>query len=178
MGCYNLFMPKVLILTGPGGAGKSTIAKLIEERCDFVYLDGDREDTEFFPDGDQWLPENTENLRKAHEKILNKTKDLVAQGKSVVVDYIIFGRYVEFIEIFKRQFGDAVQIKVLFPSQEEMIKRDKEREIWTTGADRIAAVSNEFTAVNDKIGANNFIDTTGQTPEETFEKYFADYWKQ
>lgn len=26
-------MAKVIILTGPGGAGKSTIAKLVAERC-------------------------------------------------------------------------------------------------------------------------------------------------
>jgi len=60
-------------------------------------LDGDREDTEFFPDGNQWLPENSHLLGKAHEKILRKTRELVDKGKSVVIDYIIFGRYLEFI---------------------------------------------------------------------------------
>lgn len=168
-------MPTVLILTGPGGAGKTTIAKLIAERCGYEYIDGDREDTEFFPDGDQWLPENTDKLQRAHEKILQKTKSLVDQGKNVVVDYIIFGRYSEFLEMFRKQFGDDLQIKVLFAAHDELVNRDKEREVWTTGAERIKAVSGELMAIKDKIGADNFIDTTGQTPEETFEKYFSGY---
>lgn len=137
-------MFKVLILTGPGGAGKSTVANLIAERCGFEYLDGDREDTEFFPDGFQWLPENTKLLKRAHEKIFNKTKDLVTQGKGVVVDYIIFGRYLEFIGMFQKYFGETVQIKVLYPSQQELVARDKKRKDWTTGTERITVVSKEF----------------------------------
>jgi adenylate kinase family enzyme len=173
-------MCNVLLLTGPGGAGKSTIAKLIAERCDYVYLDGDREDTEFFPGEDdyQWAPENKELLRQAHQKILNKTKDLVKEGNNVVVDYIIFGHYLEFLQKFQKEFGNDLTIRVLMPKLEEIIKRDQERNIWTTGAERIKAVSEEFIAIKDQIGADNFIDTTGQTPEETFERYFAGIQKQ
>ncbi len=166
-------MLKVLILTGPGGAGKSTIAQLLVEQCGFVLLDGDSEDTEFFPDGDQWLPENTEKLRLAHEKILQKVKSLSSQGKNVVVDYIIFGRYTEFIESFQKEFGNKLEIKVLMPSQDELIKRDAERECWTTGPDRIAAVYAELLPLKEKIGKGHFIDTSNQTPEETFQMYFS-----
>jgi len=169
------YMSKVLLLTGPGGSGKSTIGELIAERCGFVYLDGDREDTEFFPDGDQWLPEHSQLLGKAHEKILRKTRELVDQGKNVVIDYIIFGRYLEFIEMFRKEFGDDFQIKVLFPSQSEIINRDKNRECWTAGCERIAAVCEEFLSIKDEIGADNFVDTSGQTPEETIGIYFSEY---
>lgn len=165
----------VLLMTGPGGAGKSTIAKLIASKRGFEYVDGDREDTEFFPDGDQWLPENSEKLTLAHKKILKKTKDLVAQGKSVVVDYIIFGQYLEFLKMFQEAFGDSSITKVLFPSEQEMIQRDKQREGWTTGAKRIREVRFEFESIKSEIGADNFIDTSNQTPEETYEKYFSKY---
>jgi adenylate kinase family enzyme len=168
-------MPKVLILTGPGGSGKSTIAELLVERSNFVYLDGDNEDTEFFPNGNQWLSENSEQLRKAHRKILERTKNLVNKGKNVVIDYIIFGQYLEFLELFRKEFGDNLQIKVLFPSKNELIKRDKDRKCWTTGVDRIEAVHEEFNSIKDKIGAGNFIDTSDQTPEETFAMYFSEY---
>ncbi len=169
-------MPKVLILTGPGGSGKSTIAKLLAERCNYEYLDGDREDTEFFPGSDdyQWSPENSELLQLAHQKILNKTKEFYRKGCNVVVDYIIFGHYLEFLQKFSQEFGNDLTVRVLMPKLEETIRRDQERNIWTTGADRIKAVTKEFMTIKDKIGAENFIDTTGQTPEETFERYFAE----
>jgi adenylate kinase family enzyme len=162
-------MTKVLLLTGPGGAGKSTIAELIADRGDFVYLDGDHEDTEFFPDGNQWLPENEELLAKAHEKILRKTKELVAQGKNVVIDYIIFGRYREFIESFRKEFGSDLLVKVLFPSKDKIIQRDRdrERECWRTGVERINAVYAEYESLKDVIGEENFLDTSRRSVEET-----------
>ncbi|HAI98541.1 TPA: hypothetical protein DCL30_03300 [Candidatus Peribacteria bacterium] len=160
-------MPKVLILTGPGGAGKTTIGKILEAKHGYVYLDGDREDTKYFPNGDQWLPENADLLRKAHMRILMKAKKLVDKGKNVVVDYIIFGRYLEFFTLFKEQFGNHLQMKVLMPSQEELIRRDRERECWTTGEERIATVYEEFMSLRGAIGAQNFIDSSMQTPEET-----------
>jgi len=167
-----VLMKKVVILAGPGGVGKTTIAELVEKECNYVLLDGDREDTEFFPDGGQWLSENSDKLGKAHDKILNKVKELVRGGNKVVIDYIIFGRYLDFFGKFEDEFGDDLQIAVLFPEQNEIISRDKERTCWTTGADRIKAVYNEFEKIQDNIGRDKYIDTSGQSAKETFNKYF------
>jgi len=159
---------------GPGGAGKSTIAQFLVEKSGYALLDGDREDTEFFPDGDQWLPESKERLKLAHLKILRKAIELSSQGKSVVVDYIIFGQYEEFLRLFKAAFASSLEIKVLMPSQNELNKRDAERKCWTTGPERIASVYNELLLLKNVIGANHFLDTSGQTPDETFRMYFAE----
>jgi len=167
-------MKKLIILTGPGGAGKTTIAELIEKKCNYILLDGDNEDTEFFPNGGQWLPENSDQLTKAHNKILQKTKRLIQDGNKVVIDYIIFGNYLEFFEKFQKEFGNDLQITILFPKKSEIITRDKKRECWTTGEDRIKAVYNEFEKIQNQIGKDKHIDTSSQTPEETFEKYFKD----
>lgn len=166
-------MKKVIILTGPGGVGKTTIAERIEKECGYFLLDGDHEDSEFFPEGGQWLPENSDKLKKAHDKILDKTKELIRGGKRVVVDYIVFGRYEEFFDAFRKEFGDDMQIFVLFPKQEETIARDRDRTCWTTGEDRIKAVYREFEELRDIIGRENYIDTSGQSPEESFERYFS-----
>jgi len=164
---------KILILSGPGGSGKTAIAELLVKRCKFVLLDGDNEDTEFFPNGEQWLPKNLKQLALAHDKILKKTKELFEKGNSVVVDYIIFGQYLDFFNKFRREFGDNLEIKILFPSEEELIKRDKNRECWTTGSERIATVYKEFEKIKDVLGKDCYIDTTNETPEITFEKYFS-----
>lgn len=172
-------MSKVLLLTGPGGAGKSTIANLIAKRCDYAYIDGDFEDTEFFPsdlfpEGEQWLEKNAKRLRQAHLKIINMAKALHDKNKDVVVDYIIFGFYLEFINSFQKEFGKDFEIKVLFPAKEEIIKRNNERDCWTIAVDRIEAVHSELKSIKGEIGEENFLNTAGQTPEETFKCYFAD----
>ena len=162
-------MRKVIILTGPGGAGKTTIAKLLVDKYNFILIDGDREDTEFFQNGKkQYLPENIESLKKAHDKILNLAKKLFnKQEKNIVIDYIIFGEYIKFFEKFKKEFNKDLIIKVLFPSLEEMVKRDWDRECWTTGIGRIIAVKRELEKIKKYIGKENFINSTKQTPEET-----------
>ena len=163
----------VLILTGPGGSGKTTIADLLVKRRGFIKVDGDKLDSEFFPEGRHWLLENFKKLKQAHNKIFTEVKKAFKKGKNnVVLDYLIFGHYLEFFEKFKKEFGHSLEIKVLFPTKEEMIKRDKERECWTTGIERIGAVRAEFEAIGEAVGKDNFIDTTGQTPGDTFEKYF------
>ncbi|MFA4941289.1 MAG: AAA family ATPase [Patescibacteria group bacterium] len=168
-------MRKVLILTGPGGAGKTTIADLLVKRRGFNKVDGDYLDSEFFPEGRHWVPENFKKLKQAHDKIFAETKKIFNQGENnVVIDYIIFGHYLEFFKKFKKEFGDNLEIKVLFPTKEETIKRDKERECWTAGIERISAVRAEFEAIRSAVGSDNFFNTTGQTPDETFEKYFKD----
>ena len=158
---------KILILTGPGGSGKSTVAKLLCSNYGYTLVDGDALDTEYFPKGGQSLPENKTKLIKAHDKILREAKKQFKTGKNIVVEYIIFGEYLNFFNKFKNTFGNKVDIKILFPSEEETILRDKERSCWTTGAERIKAVRKEFLEIKDTIGIQNFIDTTEQKPEET-----------
>ena len=165
-------MKKVILLAGPGGSGKSTIAELIEKKCGYIMIDGDHEDSEFFPDGGQWLPDNSDRLAQAHDKILNKVQDLVKKGENVIVDYIIFGRYLEYFEKFKKVFSDDLQIAILFPSESQTVKRDLERECWTTGVNRIKSVRCELEKIRDEVGSENFIDTSGQTADETFNTYF------
>jgi|GEM_PF-1117344 adenylate kinase family enzyme len=163
---------QVLILTGPAGSGKTTIAELLVKNKDFVLLDSDHEDTEFFPNGNQWLPKNHQKLSQAHDKILKKAKDIFASGKSVVVDYIIFNQFSEFIDKFKKEFKDNLEIKVLFPDKNIMIKRDKERECWTAGEKAINEIYNKLEAVKSEIGVDNYIDTSDEAPEETIKKHF------
>jgi len=117
-------------------------------------------------------------VKKAHDKILKKTKEVFEKGNNVVLDYIIFGRYLEFFKKFKKEFGKNLVIKILFPSKKEMIKRDIKRKCWTTGIERIESVSKEFKKIKNKIGKETFLDTSFQTPKETSEIIFQDVIQQ
>lgn len=162
----------ILILTGPGGSGKSTIAKIISEKCNFLLIDGDQIDTEFFPNGGQSLPENLDNLIKAHNKIFLETKKNYKKGRNIVIDYIIFSDYLNFLNKFKKEFGANLVIRVLLPDEYENIVRDKERSCWTTGPKNIKRVRKEFLSIKGQIGEENYIYNNNQTPKETFNKYF------
>jgi len=168
---------KILILTGPAGAGKTTIADLLVDRCGFLKVNGDALDKEFFPDGGHGLPGISERLKKSHDKIFAAAKEVFRGSENdIVVDYIIFDNYLDFFGRFKQEFGDNLEIKVLFPTEEEMIRRDRERECWTVGPDRILAVRAQFEAIKELIAENSFVDTTGQTPDATLEKHFNHYF--
>jgi len=165
-------MKRVIVLAGAGGSGKSSLARLIRDRCGYVLVDGDMEDTEFFPDGGQWDPANSELLTAAHDKIIGIVRGLLNDGNKIVVDYIIFDRFLEYFEKFEASFAEELRIVVLFPSEKATVFRDLERECWTTGTERIRAVRRKLEAVRGVLGNDKFIDTSGQNIEETFSKYF------
>ena len=164
---------KIILLTGPGGSGKSTIAELLSNKYGYTLINGDQLDTEFFPNGGQWFPENQEKLRKSHDKIIAVAKREFDLGKNVAVDYIIFGDYLNFFDKLINEFGDRLSINILFPSEEETILRDKKRSCWTTGSGRIKTVREEFLKIKKDIGEDNFIDTSDQKPEKTVKKILS-----
>jgi|GEM_PF-2365009 hypothetical protein len=56
-----------------------------------------------FQGGAEWDTANIDLLKKGHEKILRMTKDLVSQGNKVMIDYIIFGDFLNFIQSFQEE---------------------------------------------------------------------------
>lgn len=158
---------------GPAGSGKTTISELLATKLDFKQIDGEFIDSKYFPKGGQWLPENLEKLQRAHDDVLAETKKAFDDGKNnVVVDYIIFGDYISFINNFKKVFEDNLVMRVLMPEEKELVRRDAKRECWTAGPEHIKRVMNELSSIKNIIGEENYINTTNQTPEETFQKYF------
>ncbi|MDO8669487.1 MAG: AAA family ATPase [Candidatus Buchananbacteria bacterium] len=159
-------MSKVLILTGPCGAGKTTISELLEKEHGFIRINGDILDTEFFPQGGQWLEKNHVALIKSHDKILAKTKEAFDSGSNVVVDYIIFDKHLDFFEKFKKEFGNNLAIKVLFPDQKHLNQRDINHQCWTSGPEHISQSYGHFESLKMYLGEKNYIDTSEMTEDE------------
>lgn len=59
------FFPDIVLLLGPGGVGKTTIAEKLSKEYGYHWLDGDAADTEIFPNDAKIL-----NYEFLHIKIL------------------------------------------------------------------------------------------------------------
>lgn len=162
--------PIVLIVTGPCGCGKTTISSLIAENHPFIRICGDDVKEELFP-GIVNIQEYPEKLTQVGAEILERAKKHFASGEHVVIDYIILAE--ARLEEYKRTFSDHLQIRVLLANRESIIQRDESRECWTAGEACVDQLVEGFTQLKDFIGARHYIDSTEETPEETYIKHFA-----
>ena len=157
-------VPIVLILTGPCGVGKTTVSQRLAQSLGMLRISGDEIKDRLFPQiGD--ITQFPDKLQQVKQQLLLESKDQFAQGKSIVVDYVVLGK--PFISQFRTSFGSHLMIKVLFPSYSVIYKRDLQRSCWTSGKACIDGLVLKFEALRDFIGAEHFLDNGGETVEET-----------
>ncbi len=162
----------VIVIAGPTGAGKTTLSKMLREHYGCTYISEDELSREIFPNTYKNIEEFPDAVKTIESRLLEKTKELCGRGDSAVIDRINLGR--EFIEEIKKAFEKHLILKVLWPSMETTIERDKRREGWTSGEDTIIRFYKEYEALKPIIGERNYIDNSDQTPGETFEKLLAE----
>jgi elongation factor 4 len=158
--------PEVLLISGICGSGKTTMAKIIEKKLGFVRISGD----DFCRIPKIWSAENAEKLKEIHQKIIFQAKDYLKKGKNVVIDYVLDKK--EEIEMYRQNFNQNLEIKILNPCEEIALQRDKNRECWTVEKGRISQLAKIFENLKSELGKESFIDNSAETPEQTFEKHF------
>lgn len=161
--------PIVLIVTGPCGSGKTTITNLIQNN-NFIRISGDDIKNEFFPEIDN-ITDYPEALEKVYVEIFQRAKKHFENGENIVIDYVVLGQMR--IEEYKKTFSKNFKIRVLLSRKEIIIKRDQLRECWTSGEDCIIALYDSFNKLKDYVGAENYIDNSAETPDETYLKHFT-----
>ncbi len=159
----------VLIITGPTGVGKTTLCKLVAEKFGYKYISGDETKKELFP-GLENIILYPEKLEIVKNELLKRIKEMFNKKECVVVDYVILGE--DYINKFKKLFGKNLIFKVIQPSVETTIERDKKRECWTSGDESVKRLYKDFEESKNFIGEENYIDNSNETPQETFDKYF------
>ena len=123
-------MPKIIVIRGPLGVGKTTIAKVLSEKIEAEYLSLDKILAENDLEGTDGIP--VENFLKANEIIFNLIK---GSEKSFVVDGCFY--YAEQIEDLKKKFENDMVIFSLISSVEKCIERDSKRKlVYGEGATR------------------------------------------
>jgi shikimate kinase len=117
----------VLIIAGPPGVGKTTIAQIICQHNKCPYLSGDELSKKLFPGVYKDTPEQ---LKQTNKELLKRLKDL-NDGNCLVADLVYLDE--DFIKKLKNLFGKRLIIKVIFPPIKTTIERDKKKAVLDFG---------------------------------------------
>lgn len=157
--------PIVIILTGPCGAGKTTIARQCLHYIDAEYISGDEIAKRLFPEV-SYITKHPEKLKRVKDEIFELSKRYFHdQGQTVLLDYVILGE--AYIAKFKETFQSNLIIKVLLPAREVIYRRDMERDCWQSGRAMIDLLYDKYLVLRNTIGTENYLDNGKQTVEET-----------
>jgi len=155
---------KVIIITGPCGVGKTTIANILATKLEIQLISGDEIRRSLFPDIDD-ITEYPKKLQVVKEHIFKLSKSHYSSGKSVLIDYVVLGS--AYITRFQNAFADDLMIKVIFPSRATAYQRDLNRECWTSGRMVIDQLYDKYLSLMPIIGEENYMDNGHETSDES-----------
>ena len=145
---------------------------MLSQHYSCAYISEDETAKEIFPDTYTNIENYPDKVKIVESQLLKRTKEIYASGESVVIDRINLGK--EFIEEIKKAFEKHLILKILWPSMETIIERDRRREAWTSGENAVKRFYREYEELKPVIGEKNYIDNSDHTPEETFENLVAE----
>jgi adenylate kinase family enzyme len=114
-------MNKIIIIRGPLGVGKTTIAKLLAEKINAQYISLDQILKDNNLEGKDGIP--VENFIKANDIILKMVKN---STDTFIVDGCFY--YQEQIDDLKSKFSNDLIFFSLISDVEKCIERDSQRE--------------------------------------------------
>ena len=149
-------MQSVVLIRGPLGVGKTTVAKAVAKKLHAAYFSIDRilEELQLDKSDGECIP--AKNFIAAQEHVLPQIKDALRDGQAVVIDGNFYHK--EQIEYFNQHVEGRVQIFTLHSSIEICIERDSKRK-KPYGEDAARAVH----SLVSRFDAGTVIDTTNKS---------------
>lgn len=156
----------IIILNGPCGVGKSSVAKLISEQLEHpIYIKGD-DVLNMVVNSEIIL----ENILLTERNVVSLVKNFAQSGyKNYVIDFVYEEQYClkRFVTELKKFIRDVFVIR-LFCDLEENVRRDSERSSEDIcGKERVIELNQVFSNVGDQLG--HAIDNSALSPIRTVE---------
>ena len=162
----------VCLITGPAGAGKSTISNLLcKEYDNTVHLPVDiirhfiiNGKVKPFP----YTEESNGQIRLAVKNTCKLTKNYLEAGYNVFIDDVVVKK--EKLDLYYKLLEDSIFYTfLLMPDKKTVVKRDQGRPQEDQMGDRVLGLHDEFSEAVKTERRWNIIDTTDQSPLYTLE---------
>jgi adenylate kinase family enzyme len=163
-------MPKIIILTGPPGAGKTTIGKILAEKVKNSAVVSTDTLRYFLKNGkaDKGDKDWERQLSLGAENACILAKNFFKNGFNVFLDDVICDK--ERMKIYHKKLGKLKPAYVLLlPSKEITAKRDLERGEWAM-KERAMHLHDRFSEFIKKEKRFFIIDSSKHTAEDTAEE--------
>ena len=163
-------MTDLYIITGPAGAGKSTISrKIAESKSKSVLIEGDDIYHQVVGGYVQaWKQGN--NLDIFWKICIDMIDIYLSNGYTVVFNYIVNPENIKALQDKFKEY--KIKFIILITDEETLLSRDKERPKDCQMGERCLTLLNDFK--NKNYNKNNFLDTSKLSVNETLEEIEKD----
>jgi len=165
----------VLLITGTGGAGKSSLGQLIESETSYIFIDGDsvsRRESHYARLNPNVVQLSRDNEGLCTLETINTMMVVCALGYNVVVGYLIeTPTILSMYENELNKYSIKPIFRVLMPNLDICIKRDLERDCWTAGE---KWVNKPYDKIHHFLSTHPSccLDTSYESLDETFKRHF------
>ena len=163
-------MTDLYIITGPAGAGKSTISrKIAESKSKSVLIEGDDIYHQVVGGYVQaWKQGN--NLDIFWKICIDMIDIYLSNGYTVVFNYIVNPENIKALQDKFKEY--KIKFIILITDEETLLSRDNERPKDCQMGERCLTLLNDFK--NKNYNKNNFLDTSNLSVNETLEEIEKD----
>lgn len=163
-------MPLLIILRGPAGIGKSTIASQLKEKIrNAVHLDIDSFKHIIS------LKSSSERSKIAHNVGTTFTKELLENNFNVIAEEIFRADYYNEVKLLADGLKCERLTVFLTAPLEVLIKRDQERKYKTKGAEVITSLYNEIKYIDEDLNIDAVKNNTDEVITQILAKVPNEY---